>query len=290
MIINALNVCYNAVNTGNGGFTMTQYTVTQRANQYKQPRGGFIPVASLNTKQFKDDEFLPIASENITPSFMGLVVDYLTRFEVTGDVVGSFGIPEIGAHNVDLLAAQKTGHPYNGNMKRFKELTSQIKGLDDQSIQCAIQLVNYDIAYRMDPSYYVPRPKYQANQVTLEHVQKMVKRGAQFLHAAAKGGPIMVDFDFPGAYTKTVVNGDGDYLTKSGLWDFKVSKAKPTNKFTLQILMYYIMGMHSENQSYFETVKQLGLFYPRQNLLYLINVSDISKSTMATVTNDVIGY
>ena len=49
----------------------------------------------------------------------------------------------------------------------------------------------------------------------------------------------------PTGYTKIVNAGDGDFLTKDTLWDFKVSKSKIDRKQTLQILMYWIMGKHS---------------------------------------------
>lgn len=59
----------------------------------------------------------------------------------------------------------------------------------------------------------------------------MVKRSVSFWNMY---GPIIKDgFTFePYGYTKTVDTGDGDFLTQDTLWDFKVSKAKPTNKQT----------------------------------------------------------
>ena len=50
-------------------------------------------------------------------------------------------------------------------------------------------------------------------------------------------------FTFEGGYTNIVSSGDGDYLTEDTLWDFKVSKEEPKSKYTLQLLMYYIMGV-----------------------------------------------
>ena len=49
-----------------------------------------------------------------------------------------------------------------------------------------------------------------------------------------------------GGYTYTVESGDGDFLTADTLWDFKVSKSKPTNKHTLQLLMYLLLNYELE--------------------------------------------
>ena len=43
-----------------------------------------------------------------------------------------------------------------------------------------------------------------------------------------------------GGYTVTVETGDGDFLTDDTLWDFKVSKSKPTNKHTYIAVAYVL--------------------------------------------------
>lgn len=74
----------------------------------------------------------------------------------------------------------------------------------------------------------------------------------------------------------TVDKGDGDFLTDDTLWDFKVSRAKPTNKHTLQLLMYWIMGQHS-GQYIFKDITKLGIYNPRFNAAYLIEVKKFQK-------------
>lgn len=92
-----------------------------------------------------------------------------------------------------------------------------------------------------------------------------------------------------GGYTATVESGDGDFLTKDTLWDFKVSKSKPTNKHTLQLLMYWIMGQHAE-QDIFKSIKKLGIFNPRLNTVYILDINKVSKETISIVENDIICY
>ena len=92
-----------------------------------------------------------------------------------------------------------------------------------------------------------------------------------------------------GGYTAIVSSGDGDFLTNDTLWDFKVAKTKPNNKHTLQLLMYWIMGQHSGQEKY-KNIKRLGIFNPRLNTVYLLNVKDIPENVIKTVEKEVIGY
>ena len=116
----------------------------------------------------------------------------------------------------------------------------------------------------------------------------MVERSVSFWE---KYGPITVDgftFEEKG-YTSTVDSGDGDYLTANTLWDFKVSKTNPTNKHTLQLLMYWIMGQHSEKEE-FRNITRLGIFNPRLNTVYTLDTSAVPKDIIMAVEKDVICY
>lgn len=123
---------------------------------------------------------------------------------------------------------------------------------------------------------------------TIENIKIMVERSVNFWE---KYGPITVDgftFEEKG-YTATVNAGDGDYLTANALWDFKVSKNQPTNKHTLQLLMYWIMGQHSEKAE-FRNITQLGIFNPRLNAVYTLDVTDIPKEVITAIEKEVICY
>ena len=90
-------------------------------------------------------------------------------------------------------------------------------------------------------------------------------------------------------YTETVSSGDGDYLSATTLWDFKVAKTKPTSKHTLQLLMYWIMGQHS-GQDIFRQVTKLGIYNPRLNSVYLLDTSAILQDVIKDVEDNVICY
>ena len=115
----------------------------------------------------------------------------------------------------------------------------------------------------------------------------MIKRSLLFYE---EYGPIIKDgFTFEGGYTSKIDSGDGDFLTEDTLWDFKVSKNKPNSSHTLQLLIYYIMGIHSIHNE-FSSIKKLGIYNPRLNTIYLIQIENIDKNIIDEVSNKIIGY
>ncbi len=115
----------------------------------------------------------------------------------------------------------------------------------------------------------------------------LVNRSLTFLK---KNGPVVFDgFTFEGDYNDIISSGDGDYLTADTLWDFKVSESKPEINHTLQVLVYYILGIHSIHKE-FQIIKKLGIYNPELNTAYTISLSDIADEVFYNVSNDVIGY
>lgn len=105
----------------------------------------------------------------------------------------------------------------------------------------------------------------------------MVERSLAFF---TQYGPIVKDgFTLEGGYTDTITAGDGDFLTADTLWDFKVSKTKPTKDHTLQLLIYYLMGIQSVHPE-FQSITKLGIYNPRQNKVFLLNIADISDDIL----------
>jgi len=135
--------------------------------------------------------------------------------------------------------------------------------------------------------WYKPVQDIAPDAATLSNIRTMVNRSLTFMK---KYGPIVKDgFTFEGGYTQIVTAGDGDFLTSDTLWDFKVSNKPPTNAHTLQLLMYLIMGQHSVHKE-FHNIKKLGLYNPRLNHVYTLDVSSISPDVVRDVSSNVIGY
>lgn len=285
---------------------MKQYTVTGRARTFKQPGNGFIPAKSLQVKQFKTDDlgFINLTAagqENISPAKMGLMVDYLTRYQCLkaskntdsyAIKVIAFQVPLMGA---ELLQAYYFNQGLTDKQKSVKkEVVHLINAINDVSefatLDAVCRLLKYDAVYRAGIDVFNDQDD-DIDIDTMKHVQAMVNRSLNYLdHEAASATFLKVGFDLLGSFSKIVTSGDGDYLTSNALIDSKVSKYKPNKQYTLQILMYYLMGLHSDDANSFKNMKKLVLFYPRQNIEYSIKVSDLDENMLKTVETDVIGY
>lgn len=248
-------------------------SVTKRARDVTQPRGGYLKPKVLSIVEFDDGITLnPI--ESVHASLVGMATDYLTRFMM--------GAPTDSAFRISLMGSLRANMYENAKL-----LVSAINGLDDISIINACKITGYDVWYRANGVGYKPVEDILPDANTIENVRTMVNRCVTFWN---KYGPIVASgLNFEGGYTVLVDSGDCDYLTSDTLWDLKVSKNPPKNVDTLQLLMYYIMGRHSAHTE-FGSVKKLGIFNPRLNNAYLLDVSNISSEIIQKVSSDVIGY
>ncbi len=276
-------------------------SVTGRIKQIKQPRGGFVKPSEFKVVIEKDNgELNP--KENIHGTIVGMAVDYLTRFSMGTDILESFKISIRGAAIAEQLGVE-------GSVNIAANLVDGINGLDEESIINACKLVAFDVWLR-NPLGAMMAKDYKSinpDEATVQNIHTLVIRSIDFFQ---KYGPITKDgftFEPPGSdiedfakimksnegvlggYTSTVESGDGDFLTSDTLWDFKVSKSKPTNKHTLQLLMYWIMGQHS-GQEAFRGITKLGIFNPRLNTVYLLDMADVSQEIIEAVEDEVICY
>lgn len=249
-------------------------SVTQRIKQIKQPRGGYLPPAQFSVTPLSDSRELRPA-ENIHASTVGLAVDYLTRCAFGTDPQTAFQISIAGAKLI-------------GEESKARALVGKVKGLDKASIDAACKLSGYDVCFRAGPTLYSrPVEEIRPDADTTENIHIMVDRSLAFFR---QYGPVIKDgITFEGGYTDLITSGDGDFLTEDTLWDFKVSSAKPTKDHTLQLLIYYLMGIHSIHPEY-ECIQRLGLYNPRLNLIYLKEISQIPDDVIRTVSTEVIGY
>ena len=60
-------------------------------------------------------------------------------------------------------------------------------------------------------------------------------------------------------------------------------------QYTLQLLVYYLMGLKSDPDS-FDKIVKIGFFNPRKNCCYWIDTSFIPDSVISVVSREVIGY
>lgn len=257
-------------------------SVSSRIKQVKQPRGGYISRKSMTVKVFEEGIEALNPKESTSPNIVGLVVDYLTRFMIGAPVESAFFISILGAR----LAKKET---------IAKKLMAGIKGLDSKSVINAVKLCCFDVYYRVGLEYSEEYDgiidkiidDIKPDDPTIENIITMVNRSLAFFESY--GPAVLNGFTFEGGYTDIVCAGDGDFTTKDTLWDFKTSKNPITKDQTLQLLMYWRMGLHSIHPE-FKDIEYLGIFNPRQNTVSRIAVSDIPEEVIKEVDRDVIGY
>lgn len=240
-------------------------SVTQRIKEVKWPKG------YISTKDFKiielENNIELNENENISPAIIGIVVDYMTRFVLGDSIKEAFKISIKGAYCAAELGNKKS-------IRQIKQYLKYIDGLDDISIQNACKVVAFDVWYRNPIGAIFSNNSYEINPniVTINNIRILIERSLIFFE---KYGPIIADgFDFyPNGYSEKITSGDGDFLTKNTLWDFKVSKNEPIKNHLFQLLIYYVMGKHSGN-SIFDSIDSVGIFNPRLNKIYLLNIDN----------------
>lgn len=248
-------------------------SVTQRTKEVKQPTGGYI-----NPKDFEiielEDQIELTNEENINPGLVGLAVDYMTRFMSNGNIEEAFKISLMGAQKINEI-------------NKAQKLLDNITGLDNESIINACKLCGYDVCYRAGTAYFKNVDEINPDENTIYNIKVMIERGLKFFE---KYGPVVQDgITFAGGYTSIVSAGDADFITNDTLWDFKVSKSNPTKDYTLQLIIYYLLGVHSYSCD-FSNIKKLGIFNPRKNIVYQYEIKNISNEIIKEIETEVIGY
>ena len=257
-------------------------SVTQRIKQVGQPRGGYINPKTLVKSVLFEDGVSELPNESVHPSLVGLAVDYLTRYMLGDSAEEAFKISLLG-----LGVCESAG--MNEDAEYGRELFRRLsRDLNMTTVESAIKLCAFDVCVRAGMAGYKSIMLINADLYTCSNVAIMVKRNLNLFKVY--GNPVLNGFVFKGGYTSTVSTGDGDFVTPDTLWELKVSVREPTKEWTLQTLMYWIMGLNSEHYEIFEKVKYLGIVNPRKNAVYRIAVADIPMKVIEAVERDVIGY
>lgn len=261
-------------------------TVTQVVKATRQPRGGFLKPSLFRTLCNPADE-ISLVNENVSPALVGLAVDYLTRFVTGASVKEAFDISLRGVTNYTL------GICDTDDIDNFvyNAMSTMSKDLDNETIISACKLVSFDVWYRAGYAVAHTSPSYtdiEPNEQTINNIRVMVKRCVE--HFKKYGGVVSNGFEIPKhAFTDKITNGDCDFMTETILWDLKVSKNNPTTAHTLQLLIYYLMCEYS-GVSDFKDITSIGIFNPRKNAEYVLDIASISKDVIDIVKTEIIGY
>lgn len=273
-------------------------SVTRRILEIKQPNGSYLSPREFKKIQLDDGKQL--FSENVHWSIVGMAVDYLTRFMIDKNtnpaepiekiLRKAFAISIKGYEFRTILTKRQLLKQDQANGVEISQLLSSVKGLDEKSIISTCKIVAYDVWFRNAINAFFAKGPEETNpdKSTVENIRIMVERSISFFE---KYGPITAEgFTFENdGYTEVVDSGDGDFLTEDTLWDFKVSKEHIRCRHTLQLLMYWIMGMHSKKKEY-QSIKKIGVFNPRLNTVYIYELKNYPKELIEDIEKNVICY
>lgn len=248
-------------------------SVTERINTVHLPRGGYLAPSCFTIDKYTDGKSLYDIPAHLRP-IQGSATDYLVRYFSGTDKREAFFVSLQGA---EIAGRTMTAEDY----------LQRITNVNEESAHAACMLVQFDCFYRHKKSVADQFFELDLDEKLIKNVIILTERCLSFF---AEGNKIReTGFTFEGGYTELVSSGDGDYLTDDAIWDLKVSDKALTSRQTLQILMYYIMGVHADREKY-DKLKKLGIFNPWKNEAYHIQISKIPETVLQKVNHDVLGY
>lgn len=148
-----------------------------------QPGDGYIDPSQFKLQRLDDGKLLN-KHKNILTTIIGLTVDYLTRFAMTGDILEAFKNSCKGVWIAVNRFKQKSA------LITAKKLLLNIKGLYNDSVINACKMVTYDGWYRNPKAAKsgIGVEDINPDLKTIENIQVMVERCLKFLE---EFGPII---------------------------------------------------------------------------------------------------
>ena len=259
-----------------------------------QPYGGFIPPKEMEREILSNDplymDLVDRGCKNggLQPQALGLVFDYILRTELA--IFSGVGLADaiINAFKVSCLGA-KLAH----KEKKALALVSKLASLDEKKkknykkiFQVASELVVFDAVYRA--GYYNPdAEKPKVNDSDEFALSLMLNATEDYLLEKQK--LVSLGFEFTARGAENVTPSDGDILTTESLIDIKCSINKPTSKHTLQLLLYYILGLH-EYPEVFKSLKYIKILNPRLGIIYSYELGKVDIKTLKRIEGEIMGY
>lgn len=225
----------------------------------KQPVGGYLSPHKFEKVELDNDDYGALPLENVKPMFVGTTVEKLTaavaRNVIPADVAFGYRAKSVPVTRFVSLSDSSIRDAFHG-------YGCSCIDIDDDCVQ---------------------------------HIRIMVKRSLQFLDKYAPNAihgfrfRLGLDKQSHDKHFAFLRDGDEiDFLTKDTIWDFKVTSDEPKTTHTLQLLMYWRMGLYT-HPAEFKSIKYIGIFNPRKNIVYRYHVDDIPLDVIDEVEKNVIG-
>lgn len=235
-------------------------------------------------------------------SSIGLIIDYLTRFYWTNNIEYSFDITIRGFKDIVEKYKLKNKNYVKEKLESIKKSFERNKEFNQHSIQASYQIVRFDAAYRagyfnenwvnknkindldLMPSYLVINTLNALKRlIDFIGTLKQVKFYLTFQNDKDKN----LDLDF--GYSFFIKSGDGDFCDGDTLYDIKCSKNIPTENDTLQLIIYFILAKHSEQQIY-DNLKFIALVNPILNTIWKYDVSKFNNQLYKELEKNLLGF
>lgn len=297
-----------------------QRSVTQRIQEIKQPRGGYLPIKLFTEQKLNNDNLiLEYKSKNdikYFPSLLGLVVDYVSRYLYSKDLIKSFEISFLSIikylvdtnYTTNSFSEEECISLYNDFKKKLFSLESL--NINDNNKSNIEIIKNIFIIVQLDSIYragYEPKELWQktASNVRLifnNHLEIpdyicnnaliCIRRTLNFYNSKQN-----ITFGECFGNGELISSGDCDFITNDTIWDMKVSSSNIYNnsstiKWTLQILIYYLMLKHPSHNNFkkYTNVKNVGIFNPYLNVCYVLDVSKfVNNDYINEIKKEIIG-
>lgn len=233
---------------------------TLAIKQIKQPRGGYI-----SSKLFSPNEY---------------------------DIVESLIEIENPRHSSDLATTIENLSYWLSGINIFKiwrNIPLNYKSLNSLSILIHSSDINSEVI-RAAHNLSVLDLDYELTDNEITYIKNLTNRTIEFLCSI---NPI--SFAKPFFSWETVNNraknshsitaeGEIDFMTEDTIWDIKVYKSSPLNaQNKLQVITYYLAGLHSDQSHLFKRIKYLGIYNPKSNISYKLPISSITNSIVEEI-------
>ena len=271
--------------------------ISHRTATARQPRDGYVPLSWFRSRTFGPE--VPFDGNRLKPSEVGTLVDYLTRYSDMREKGLSKQEADVAFESC-MRGATNLERNLRYNKREFKdspiaccksELAKVTYPLNNLSVKAAARVTFFDAFVNTDVRHHTRKfSNFDLSDGETARIRRMVRNGIRMM--GADGGIKTFDFVIPkDPHSTRITGGRGDYLTEKTLYDMKVSWSEPKVEWTLQILIYYLMGL-SVGLDGFDKLKYIGIVNPRLNKTWRCSTATLrrNKNALRKVCESVIGY
>lgn len=231
--------------------------------------------------------------ESISPSIMGLTVDYLTRLSLGQNKEEVLFVSQYGCELLEGIIWRNLNFSTPSqisNLISAEKLTffKQLINYYDQNflqVDNSLSLKNALLVAKLSLYDAIGRALYtniHPQEITLDAlthdvIVQLVQRNLVILK---KENNVVCTLNFTPDHThhpfkKKIKSGDGDFYDDDFVWDLKVSSKKPSNKDFIQVMVYFLLGLNSSLWEKFKKISNIGIINPRLNKVYKVAIKDI---------------